>query len=132
MPPFSFLVIDQPSQVYFPSAVSGANELDLIQKLYDESTELSEHRSLESIEKENSRKKALLNRKDDITSTIRIFEMLAEGLKNANNNYQIIVLEHADNNIWGKVEGTYDAANWSGDNTGLIPQEWINDSVLSS
>lgn len=102
-PVFSFLVIDQPSQVYFPSANSGANQLDA---------------------DEEDLKKLIAERDVDIRATKRIFEMLAEGLSAADYRYQIIVLEHADDSIWGEVPHTNEAANWKADEMGLIPSFW--------
>ncbi|KXO85511.1 hypothetical protein AYK86_04740 [Acinetobacter venetianus] len=105
LPVFSFLVIDQPSQVYFPTAVSGANLLDDVDKNID-----------------------LMNteREDDILATKRIFEMLRLGLVKSNFGFQIIVLEHADQSIWGSVENTHEVANWKGENEGLIPSHWLD------
>lgn len=102
-PVFSFLVIDQPSQVYFPSAASGANQLD------------ADVDSLERIKAE---------RDVDVNATKRIFEMLESGLSKAQFRYQIIVLEHADKSIWGEVPHTVEVANWKGEYQGLIPQSW--------
>lgn len=102
-PVFSFLVIDQPSQVYFPSAASGANLLD------------SDADGLEKIKVE---------RDVDVNATKRIFEMLETGLSAAKHRYQIIVLEHADDSIWGAVPHTVEVANWKAEGQGLIPKSW--------
>lgn len=104
-PVFGFLVIDQPSQVYFPSAASGANQLDV------NDTDL---------------RKLKLERDVDVNATTRIFEMLAKGLEAANFRYQIIVLEHADKSIWGGIPHTVEVANWKAEGQGLIPSDWIN------
>lgn len=104
LPVFSFLVIDQPSQVYFPSAASGANDLD-----FDDG-------------KANRIK---THRDEDITATKRIFEMLEIGLKRSEYQYQMIVLEHADQSIWGGCENTVQVANWKAEGDGLIPRTWI-------
>lgn len=103
LPPFSFLVIDQPSQVYFPSTASGENILDQANK------------------NENLQK----TRKDDISATRRIFEILSSAIKENNLNFQIIVLEHADSSIWGQVDNTHESACWKDEGDGLIPQKWI-------
>lgn len=102
-PIFSFLVIDQPSQVYFPSAASGANQLDV---------------DAEGL------KKLKLERDVDVSATKRIFEMLEAGLSAAKYRYQIIVLEHADDSIWGEFPHTIEAANWKAEDRGLIPKSW--------
>ncbi|SFV17176.1 DUF3732 domain-containing protein [Pseudoduganella namucuonensis] len=108
-PVFQFLIIDQPSQVYFPSAASGANDLD---KAGDEI------------------KNIIANRNEDIEATKKIFEMLAEGLRRSSNRYQIIVLEHADASIWGHCKDTVEAANWKSADGGLIPHDWILSKVM--
>lgn len=102
-PVFSFLVIDQPSQVYFPSAASGANQLDV---------DAAGLRKLQ------------IERYVDVRATKRIFEMLEAGLRAAQYRYQIIVLEHADDSIWGEVPHTIEVANWKAEDNGLIPKSW--------
>lgn len=102
LPPFSFLVIDQPSQVYFPSADSGENILDKA----DENGDFQ------------------ITRQDDITATRRIFEILSSALEENGFKFQIIVLEHADKSIWGKVTNTHESACWKNKGDGLIPKEW--------
>jgi len=104
-PAFSFLIIDQPSQVYFPSAASGANQL-------------GGEDSLLHILKEE--------RDVDVKATTRIFEILAKGLEAAKFRYQIIVLEHADKTIWGEIPNTVEVANWKSEGQGLIPRDWID------
>jgi hypothetical protein len=102
-PVFGFLVIDQPSQVYFPSASSGANQLD---------------------SDEDALKKLRTERDVDIRATKRIFEMLQRGLAAAQHHYQVIVLEHADASIWGDLPSAVEAANWKAEGDGLIPRTW--------
>ncbi|MEN8389839.1 DUF3732 domain-containing protein [Acinetobacter indicus] len=105
---FNFLVIDQPSQVYFPTAVSGYNELDnFSNKSYSNN----------------------FNRNHDLNATKRIFEMLEFGLKRSDYKYQIIVLEHADQSIWGDLENIVEVRNWKGLEDGLIPKHWVRSSV---
>ncbi|RAU45533.1 MULTISPECIES: DUF3732 domain-containing protein [unclassified Pseudomonas] len=102
LPPFSFIVIDQPSQVYFPSNSGGFNALD---------------DGFEAISKA---------RPADVIATRRIFEVLSEGLKRAGHFVQIIVLEHAGPDIWGEVEHTVEVEAWERRGDGLIPAHWIN------
>lgn len=105
---FNFLVIDQPSQVYFPTTVSGHNELDSISN---------------EIDIEGS------NRNHDIKATKRIFEILEMGLSRSNIGYQIIVLEHADQSIWGGLKNIVEVRNWKQIGDGLIPRHWIRSKV---
>lgn len=101
LPPFSFIVIDQPSQVYFPSSTGGVNALD------------------EGFQAVNQSRPA------DVIATRRIFEVLAEGLKRAGHFAQIIVLEHAGPDIWGGVDDTVSVEAWERKGDGLIPAHWI-------
>lgn len=101
LPPFSFLVIDQPSQVYFPSSHGGENGLD------DDMQELKRTRST------------------DVKATRRIFSVLAEGLRRSKSHLQIIVLEHAGKEIWGDIPLTHSVEGWHVKGDGLIPKNWI-------
>ncbi|MFJ7311647.1 DUF3732 domain-containing protein [Pseudomonas sp. NPDC098747] len=100
LPPFSFLIIDQPSQVYFPSSHSGDNDLD-------NWTDVKKHRP------------------SDVRATMKIFEMISQGLERASFNFQIIVLEHAGPDIWEKIPHTHEVANWDTKGDGLIPASWL-------
>jgi tetratricopeptide (TPR) repeat protein len=104
LPVFSFLLVDQPSQVYFPSASSGANELDA-----DPDTV----------------SKLLAERDVDVLATKRIFSMLELALERAQHQFQIIVLEHADRTIWGEHKHMNEVAKWKNEGEGLIPAEWL-------
>ncbi len=55
-PVLSFIVIDQPSQVYFPSSSSGVNDLDTPTEMFN---------------------KVMENRNTDINETQRIFKILS-------------------------------------------------------
>lgn len=103
-PVFNFLVIDQPSQVYFPSAATGANQLDT------DAEHLVELRR---------------TRDQDFVATRRIFEVLEMGLRATGYKCQIIVLDHADDTIWGELPDTVKAANWKAPDAGLIPHWWL-------
>ncbi|MBB5428334.1 hypothetical protein HDG40_006521 [Paraburkholderia sp. JPY158] len=106
-PVFSFLAIDQPSQVYFPSTFSGTNLLD---QYREQATELRGKRDV------------------DIEQTRLIFVALARGLQRSEFRYQTIVVEHADKSIWGQGKwGRYmhQVAVWKDDGDGLIPKNWV-------
>ncbi|PXX35202.1 MULTISPECIES: DUF3732 domain-containing protein [Burkholderia] len=105
-PVFGFLAIDQPSQVYFPSTFSGTNLLD---QFREQATELRGQRDL------------------DIEQTQLIFKTLARGIERAKFKYQTIVVEHADQSIWGQGKwGRYmhEVAVWKNEGEGLIPKDW--------
>ncbi|WP_460160345.1 DUF3732 domain-containing protein [Pseudomonas sp. S2_B10] len=100
LPPFSFLVIDQPSQVYFPSSHSGDNSLD------EDVQELKRKRPT------------------DVIATQRIFNVLSQGIARSKSHLQIIVLEHAGKEIWKDIPLTHSVENWSVKGDGLIPASW--------
>ncbi|GBF33777.1 hypothetical protein DCCM_2888 [Desulfocucumis palustris] len=94
----SFIVYDQPSQVYFPQKLAAKDdEKDLDPKLEDE----------------------------DQIAVKKIFKTISKALKSSNNGFQIIVLEHADSSIWGEIDKVHEVCEWRGENKKLIPIEWI-------
>ncbi|MDU6040663.1 MAG: DUF3732 domain-containing protein [Clostridium butyricum] len=95
----SFLVIDQPSQVFFPEKWSG--------------------------EVENKVKESIQNqeRLDDMTRTHNIFSTLKESITRNKGSIQIIVLDHADEEAWKNIDVKV-AGRWRGEEA-LIPKEWI-------
>ncbi|NWJ22654.1 DUF3732 domain-containing protein [Rhizobium sp. RM] len=105
----SFLVIDQPSQVYFPSDtfdrfVAGADAKP-------DAAPASRRRHL-----------------TDLESTIRIFSSLARAHSKFEGKLQIIVLDHADKHAWGDVDGVVGVANWRDEEDFLIPAAWMPNS----
>ncbi|TCP82161.1 uncharacterized protein DUF3732 [Sphingomonas sp. PP-CE-1A-559] len=93
----TFLVIDQPSQVYFPSDT------------YKEFVEKDGSRDVEES-------------REDLERTRRIFQTLAQARQGLA-GLQIIVLDHADRDTWGGVDGVEEVANWRG-GAALIPSSW--------
>lgn len=100
----TFLVIDQPSQVYFPS-----NSFERV--VEGQSTNV-----------EMGRRSRRLN---DLDSTKQIFCALARAQNKLNGALQIIVLDHADHNAWGELENVKGIETWRNDSDWLIPQHWI-------
>lgn len=94
----NFIVYDQPSQVYFPQKLSAKeDDKDIDPKLDDE----------------------------DRIAVEKIFKTMASAITMANKPMQIIVLEHADESVWGNVEKIHEVCEWRGENQKLIPEEWI-------
>jgi hypothetical protein len=97
----AFLMIDQPSQVYFPKKLAGTkvrNELD--PKLAD----------------------------DDVKRVRRIFQELARvavEIRKQKKDLQIIVVDHAGKNVWGDIKGVHFVGEWRGEEK-LVPQKWID------
>lgn len=115
----TFLVIDQPSQVFFPS--------DSFEDLTEEEPidEIDAH-----IEQLDGRKdqgdRARRNSDHDLQRTKRIFETIGRWHQRTSGKVQVIVLEHADATAWGDVDGFTQAADWRGDATDfLIPRAWL-------
>ena len=91
----AFLVIDQPSQVYFPK------QLSVAQREGDEDPYQDE----------------------DVAAVRKIFTMLADAVRDCNGRLQIVVLDHATDTVWGDVEGLVVAAQWR-DGAKLVPEDW--------
>lgn len=98
----NFLVFDQPSQVYFP------------RKGIREGSTAEEDANLIEDEDKNSVKK--------------VFVTLANFIKEAKSEFQIIVMEHADEDIWGDCDNTVLVERWRNDDK-LIPCEWIKNNT---
>jgi len=93
----AFLVIDQPSQVYFPAGWPPAGN-----GTGDEPPP------------------------QDIQATRRIFEALSDSMRRLNHQIQIIVTEHADSQTIGDLPSLHTAADWHGeDQDYLIPRAWL-------
>ncbi|MGO7956425.1 DUF3732 domain-containing protein [Rhizobium leguminosarum] len=102
----TFLIIDQPSQVYFPS--------DTFEQVVEGRTDApatSQRRPRRHL--------------DDLESTRRIFSALARAQKSFKGRLQIIVLDHADEKAWGQHDNVFEAGNWRGDEDFLIPIAWL-------
>lgn len=90
----SLLVYDQPSQVYFPTMSKQQNgERDM--KLTDQ---------------------------EDIQAVRRIFEALGKQVVAAKGGLQVIVLDHADQAVWGNLPGVTLVEEWRGEK--LVPLNW--------
>jgi hypothetical protein len=94
----NILVFDQPSQVYFP------------QKSIPEGSTAEED--------------AILIHDEDKTAVKKIFAALSAYIKNAKSELQIIIMEHADEDIWGEFDDITLVERWRGSDK-LIPIEWI-------
>ncbi len=88
----SFLICDQPSQVYFPHGE------------VDEAAGERQDRDKEAVRK-----------------IFRSFDSFLE----KDFPFQIIVTEHAGEDIWGAIDNKYVSAHWTADGEKLIPNEWL-------
>lgn len=100
----SFLILDQPSQVYYPEDFK-----DIHSKDPEKQSKISE----------------------DIKNTTLIFKASSEFLKRTGFEAQLIILEHAPSSTWENVEHIHLVAEWRGSNTddsefdALIQKEWL-------
>jgi hypothetical protein len=90
----AMLVFDQPSQVYFPKRVARPDE-----------TEESQLRD------------------QDVLAVRKVFSLLGEEVRDAKGRLQVIVLDHADEDVWGNLPDVQLTEEWRGQ--ALVPFEWI-------
>lgn len=103
----TFLIIDQPSQVYFPS--------DTFEEIVERGPRADTQPS----------RPRLRRHLDDLESTRQIFQALARAQRSFSGRLQIIILDHADYHAWGDQPNIKQAANWRGDEDFLIPNAWL-------
>lgn len=96
----NFVIFDQPSQVYFP--------------------QISHRRSTEEIEETE-----VEIDDEDKLAVKKIFVAMNKFLQDTKNAIQIIVTEHADEDIWGEIPSSHLVARWRGNNEKLVPMEWL-------
>ncbi|MBD9531178.1 DUF3732 domain-containing protein [Comamonas sp. CMM01] len=94
-----FLVLDQPSQVYFPKNVLKNSD--------EEAQELQ-------------------LRDEDIEAVHKAFEVLSKVVLQADGKLQVIVLDHASRDLWGDISGIVGLKEWR-NGIKLVPMKWIQD-----
>ena len=92
----SFVVLDQPSQVYFPRKVARETPEGDDPKLADE----------------------------DVGAVRKVFAALAQAVADAKGGLQVIVLDHAGQHVWEGLDHISLVEEWR-DGEALIPQSWI-------
>jgi hypothetical protein len=88
------LIYDQPSQVYFPRIVE-----------HDHASPPPRIRD------------------EDILAVRSVFETLGKEVVRRKGRLQVIVLDHAGDDVWGEIEGVTLAQEWR-DNEKLVPLAW--------
>ncbi len=91
----ALLVFDQPSQVYFPRGFD-------VQHVSDRGR----------------------SRDQDIVAIRSVFEALGAEVIRAGGRLQIIVLDHAGQDVWGDIPGVALIQEWRGDDK-LVPLDWL-------
>lgn len=95
-----FLVLDQPSQVYFPKHVVAKNdEVEDDPKVRDE----------------------------DVDAVRKAFEVMGSVVQGEKGKLQLIVLDHASSEVWGGIEGVVGLPEWRA-GTKLVPMEWLSEA----
>lgn len=94
----AFLVLDQPSQVYFPKRVIASTD---------------EH------EEEEPRL-----RDEDVDAVRMAFQVMGQVVLGAQGRLQLIVLDHASREVWGNVPGVAGLPEWR-NGVKLVPMEWL-------
>jgi hypothetical protein len=93
-----FLVYDQPSQVYFPKRLvdDDASEAELDPKLRD----------------------------TDVEALRKAFRAFGTAVSTSKGQLQLIVLDHAAENVWAGIEGIHEVEDWR-QGKKLVPIEWL-------
>lgn len=94
-----FLVLDQPSQVYFPSVLA--------------------YRDVGGTIEETTTSGA------DLEAVNKMFKLIFSVCENLGGSFQVIVLEHANLDD-ARFQQSLIEAPWDGDSTALVPPSWIN------
>lgn len=99
----AFLVLDQPSQVYFPKRISALPK-------DDEDKEVEEPQL----------------RDEDVDAVRQAFEVMGRVTQDANGGLQLIVLDHASHDVWGDIDGVVGLPEWR-NGVKLVPMAWLTD-----
>lgn len=99
----AFLVLDQPSQVYFPKRVVARQ---------DEEDEKVEEPQL---------------RDEDVDAVRQAFVVMGRVALDAQGGLQLIVLDHASRDVWGNIDGVVGLPEWR-NGAKLVPIAWLNDA----
>ncbi|EBL9142981.1 DUF3732 domain-containing protein [Salmonella enterica] len=93
----SFLILDQPSQVYFPKTTQ-----------------------LPNIANEDEP----ILRDEDVEAVRRAFKAMGNVVIKEKGKLQLIVLDHAPREVWGEIDGVVGLPEWR-DGIKLVPMEWL-------
>ncbi|MCA2025492.1 DUF3732 domain-containing protein [Enterobacter sp. K16B] len=95
----SFLILDQPSQVYFPKSTQ-----------------------LQNITNEDDPKL----RDEDVEAVRRAFQAMGSVVLQEKGKLQLIVLDHAPREVWGDIDGVVGLPEWR-NGIKLVPVKWLVD-----
>jgi hypothetical protein len=94
-----FLVLDQPSQVYFPKNL---------------------------VRRPDEGEQELRLRDEDIDAVRKVFEVLGKVVMKAEGKLQVIVLDHASRDVWGDSAGVVGLKEWR-EGIKLVPMRWLEE-----
>lgn len=97
----ALLVLDQPSQVYFPKRV--------VTRVEEEGVDEEEPRL----------------RDEDVDAVRMAFDVMGKVVLGAKGQLQLIVLDHASQDVWGDVAGVVGLPEWR-NGVKLVPMEWLS------
>jgi hypothetical protein len=63
-------------------------------------------------------------RDEDVVAVRKVFSLLGEQVAAANGRLQVIVLDHADEDVWGDLDSVVLAEQWR--DRALVPYEWLS------
>jgi len=92
-----FVIFDQPSQVYFPKLKRNQALTEIDPQFLDE----------------------------DVEAVKGMFKTIADSIRAKNGKWQSIILDHADDTIYGNIEGVHEVEVWR-DGNKLIPEAWYS------
>jgi hypothetical protein len=95
-----FLVVDQPSQVYFPRKLATRNDEELVEP------DLAD---------------------DDVDAVRSILGTMGAVVGRAQGQLQVIVLDHAPSSVWGNLPNVVEVEEWRDGKTKLVPLQWLAD-----
>lgn len=95
-----FMVLDQPSQVYFPKRVVTRPDEAVEEPIFQD---------------------------EDIDAVRKAFEVMGQVVLKAEGKLQLIVLDHASRDVWGNMPGVVGLREWR-DGVKLVPIKWLNEA----
>ncbi|VBB14786.1 DUF3732 domain-containing protein [Burkholderia stabilis] len=90
------LIYDQPSQVYFPTLRAGRGSAESLDPEWDN---------------------------EDVVAVRKVFTLFDQIVTKTKGRLQIVVLDHAAEEVWGRLANVHRVEEWRGQ--GLVPIEWI-------
>jgi hypothetical protein len=89
------LIYDQPSQVYFPPRRASATSPEALDPPWQN---------------------------EDLVAVRKVFDLLDKVVRKARQRLQVIVLDHADDEVWGELPSVHLVEEWRG--KALVPFDW--------